>query len=116
MKICRSDGNGSFSAYFAQNSNSFDFVTTFQLRNKPYRAMLIKDNDGDWGICTAAWLGMKAGTPGIPASRGRRGIPGVPGKPGYFKMYFFNLRLVNHHISVFKVPLLIEFYVFSFQD
>ncbi|XP_059096680.1 uncharacterized protein LOC131891171 [Tigriopus californicus] len=71
------------------------------LRNKPYRAMLIKDNDGDWGICTAAWLGMKAGTPGIPASRGRRGVPGVPGKPGYFKMYFFNLRTKEHKSIVF---------------
>eukprot|EP00095_Tigriopus_kingsejongensis_P000673 maker-scaffold340_size202118-snap-gene-0.21 protein:Tk00673 transcript:maker-scaffold340_size202118-snap-gene-0.21-mRNA-1 annotation:"hypothetical protein LOTGIDRAFT_153725" len=64
---------------------------TDEIRNKPYRAMLIKDNDGDWGICTAAWLGMKPGTPGIPASRGRRGVPGVAGKPGYFKMYFLNL-------------------------
>ena len=28
--------------------------------------MLIKDNDGDWGMCVAVWRGMKKGTPGIP--------------------------------------------------
>lgn len=31
-----------------------------------WRAMLIKDNEGDWGMCVAVWRGMKKGTPGIP--------------------------------------------------
>ena len=31
-----------------------------------WRGMLIKDNEGDWGICVAAWRGMKKGKPGIP--------------------------------------------------
>ena len=31
-----------------------------------WRAMLIKDNEGDWGMCVAVWRGMKKGTPGVP--------------------------------------------------
>ena len=78
--------------------------------------MIIKDNQGDWAICSAAWLGMVPGKPGIPGKPGVKGIkgvsgtrtraavkgvkgtkgvkgkPGVPGKPGYFKMWFLNLR------------------------
>ena len=34
--------------------------------DKSWRAMLIKDNEGDWGVCVAVWRGMKKGTPGIP--------------------------------------------------
>ena len=34
--------------------------------DKSWRAMLIKDNEGDWGICVAVWRGMKKGTPGVP--------------------------------------------------
>ena len=44
--------------------------------------MLIKDNLGDWGVVTAAWMGMKAGVPGIPGSKYRSPKPGVPGSPG----------------------------------
>ena len=57
--------------------------------------MLIKDHEGDWGICTAAWLGMQAGRAGIPGTRYSKPKPGVPGKPGYFKMFFLNLRFEN---------------------
>ena len=28
--------------------------------------MLIKDNEGDWGVCVAVWRGMKKGVPGVP--------------------------------------------------
>ena len=31
-----------------------------------WRGMIIKDNEGDWGICVAAWRGMKKGKAGIP--------------------------------------------------
>ena len=34
--------------------------------DKSWRAMLIKDNEGDWGVCVAVWRGMKKGTPGVP--------------------------------------------------
>ena len=34
--------------------------------DKSWRAMIIKDNEGDWGICVAVWRGMKKGTPGVP--------------------------------------------------
>ena len=47
--------------------------------NMPWRAMLIKDNTGDWGICAAAWKGMTAGKPGVPGRPGKRGKPGVAG-------------------------------------
>ena len=33
-----------------------------------WRGMIIKDNEGDWGICVAAWRGMKKGKPGIPGN------------------------------------------------
>ena len=36
--------------------------------DKSWRAMLIKDNEGDWGICVAVWRGMKKGTPGVPGN------------------------------------------------
>jgi hypothetical protein len=31
-----------------------------------WRGMIIKDNDGDWGICVATWRGMTKGKPGVP--------------------------------------------------
>ena len=30
--------------------------------------MLIKDNEGDWGVAVAAWRGMKKGQPGVPGN------------------------------------------------
>ena len=33
---------------------------------KRERAMLIKDSDGDWGICIACWEGLKKGVAGVP--------------------------------------------------
>ncbi len=56
--------------------------------------MLIKDNDGDWGLCYAAWLGMSTGRPGKPGTRYDRPVPGIKGKPGYCKLIFKNLRFV----------------------
>ena len=37
-----------------------------------WRGMLIKDNQGDWGICVAVWRGMKKGVPGVPGKWIRR--------------------------------------------
>ena len=39
----------------------------FQVMNndKSWRGMLIKDNEGDWGVCVAVWRGMKKGVPGV---------------------------------------------------
>ena len=34
--------------------------------DKSWRGMLLKDNDGDWGVAVAAWRGMKKGQAGIP--------------------------------------------------
>ena len=34
--------------------------------DKSWRGMLLKDNDGDWGVAVAAWRGMKKGQPGVP--------------------------------------------------
>ena len=33
--------------------------------DKSWRGMLIKDNEGDWGVAVAAWRGMKKGEPGV---------------------------------------------------
>ena len=57
-----------------------------------WRGMLIKDNEGDWGICVATWRGMKSGKPGVPGTKGHPGTPGVKGNPGHFAMKFVNLR------------------------
>ena len=37
--------------------------------DKSWRGMLLKDNEGDWGVAVAAWRGMKKGQPGIPGNR-----------------------------------------------
>ena len=63
-----------------------------QFLTKPWRAMLIKDNDGDWAVLSAAWMGMRPGVPGVPGSRYKSPKPGKPGSPGYFKMHYLNLR------------------------
>ena len=34
--------------------------------DKSWRGMLLKDNEGDWGVAVAAWRGMKKGQPGVP--------------------------------------------------
>ena len=61
----------------------------------PWRAMLIKDNEGDFGICVAGWVGMRRGVPGVAGTSKTRGVPGKPGDHGHFKMVFFNLRTGN---------------------
>ena len=58
----------------------------------PWRAMIIKDNEGDFGICVGAWKGVKKGVPGVKGSGNRKGIAGTPGYPGHFKMLYYNLR------------------------
>ena len=40
----------------------------------PWRAMLLKDNDGDVGICLAQWEGFKTGRPGVSGTRDNPGI------------------------------------------
>ena len=67
-----------------------------------WRAMIIKDNEGDFGICVGAWKGVKKGVPGVKGSANRKGIPGIPGNPGHFQMLYYNLRtkkLVSTRIS-----------------
>ena len=36
--------------------------------DKSWRGMLLKDNEGDWGVAVAAWRGMKKGQAGVPGS------------------------------------------------
>ena len=64
-----------------------------------WRGMIIKDNEGDWGICVAAWRGMKKGKPGVAGTKGKKGTPGVRGNPGHFAMKFINLRNRNRKPS-----------------
>ncbi|XP_033752024.1 uncharacterized protein LOC117335877 [Pecten maximus] len=47
--------------------------------SKGERAILIKNNKGDWAIVVASWTGRKRGVPG---TRGKRGIPGSQGHLG----------------------------------
>ena len=68
----------------------------------PWRAMLIKDNDGDFGICVAGWVGMRRGVPGVPGTSKTRGVPGKPGDHGHFKMVFLNLR--TDEAEVIRLP------------
>ena len=42
-----------------------------QTLGKPWRAMILKDNDGDVGIALASWEGAVAGKPGV------KGVPGI---------------------------------------
>ena len=55
----------------------------------PWRAMIIKDNEGDFGICVGAWKGLTNGVTGV---EGTKQIEVTPGLPGYFSMIFYNLR------------------------
>lgn len=49
-----------------------------------WRAMLIKDNEGDWGLCVATWRGMKKGTPGVPGKIPEKGLYPIIGHvPNY---------------------------------
>ena len=68
----------------------------------PWRAMIIKDEIGDWGICVAGWIGMRPGKPGIRGTRNRRGVRGIPGDPGRFEMIFISLR--NSCIHTVTLP------------
>ena len=61
----------------------------FKFEYSSWRAMVIKDNSGDWGICTAAWKGL---------------TPGVPGRPGKFLTVGF---LISHIMS--KKPTNLEY-------
>ena len=54
---------------FCRNSQNFVIaILLFQVmkNDKSWRGMLLKDNEGDWGVAVAAWRGMKKGQPGIP--------------------------------------------------
>ena len=42
------------------------FLLQVMKNDKSWRGMLLKDNDGDWGVAVAAWRGMKKGQPGVP--------------------------------------------------
>ena len=33
-------------------------------KDQAWRAMLIKDSEGDWGVLKATWTGMRSGVPG----------------------------------------------------
>ncbi|XP_069133154.1 uncharacterized protein [Argopecten irradians] len=47
--------------------------------SKGERAVLIKNNKGDWGVVVASWTGLKRGVSG---TKGKRGTPGSQGHLG----------------------------------
>ena len=48
--------------------------------DKSWRGMLLKDNEGDWGVAVAAWRGLKKGQAGVPGKGPRKKNPGIRGK------------------------------------
>ena len=46
----------------------YDIMCQVMKNDKSWRGMLLKDNEGDWGVAVAAWRGMKKGQPGIPGN------------------------------------------------
>jgi len=49
----------------------YDRIKNIMLDSKKgERAMLIKDNNGDWGMCVGGWEGVTKGVPGIPGVKG----------------------------------------------
>ena len=55
-----------------QNHEILSFISQDNL-NEPWRAMIIKDNDGDFSIVLARWVGLREGVPGVPGVRGVHG-------------------------------------------
>ena len=56
--------------YLSQTNSTFQ-----ETQNSSWRAMIIKDQIGDWAICSASWVGMKKG--GVRIGRYyQRGNPG----------------------------------------
>ncbi|KAJ8299322.1 hypothetical protein KUTeg_023382 [Tegillarca granosa] len=53
------------------------------------RAVLIKNNKGDWGIMTGRWTGVCKGVPGVKGTKHTKGKPGKPGNPGYLHVKLF---------------------------
>ena len=62
----------------------FEDLTNAMETEHNWRAMLIKDNLGDWAICLGDWFGMQRGI-----SNGRRS---VRGNPGFFRVTISFLR------------------------
>ena len=55
--------------------------------------MLIKDNSGDWGVCTAAWKGLTTGIPGKPGKYIRYRV-------GQLKMYWPRIYMNTESIDI----------------
>ena len=62
----------------------FEDLTNAMETEHNWRAMLIKDNLGDWAICLGEWFGMQRGI-----SNGRHS---VRGNPGFFRVTISFLR------------------------
>jgi len=76
-----------------------DSIGTMQLDEEfqgvPCRAMIIKDNKGDVGICIAAWTGVKE-------KKINKDRPIQPEDHGYFVMVYHNLR--SGKVEKIKLP------------
>ncbi|KAL3852861.1 hypothetical protein ACJMK2_016470 [Sinanodonta woodiana] len=55
------------------------------------RAVIIKNNAGDWGICVGRWAGFRKGIPVIAGRRGQQGRRGTRGLPGTLKVSFYKM-------------------------
>jgi len=90
-------------------------LTPDVMKNKrSWRAMLMKDSQGDWGMAIACWRGMRQ------AKRAVRGKtmsnPRVKGKPGYFSMKFVNLRHQDRKSEIIKLPIRTDKFKFEINN
>ncbi|XP_045164314.2 uncharacterized protein LOC123528567 [Mercenaria mercenaria] len=72
------------------------------------RAVLIKNNNGDWGIVCGKWTGLRKG---VPPTRDRRGIPGCPGTLR-IKLY----KMATGQLIQTELPYLQKQYKFSIDS
>jgi len=79
-------------------------LTPDVMKNKRnWRAMLLKDSEGDWGMAVACWRGMRQARQAVKS--GIKSNPRVKGKPGYFMMKFVNLRHPERKSDIIKLPI-----------
>ncbi|KAK3585930.1 hypothetical protein CHS0354_038470 [Potamilus streckersoni] len=55
------------------------------------RAVIIKNNSGDWGICVGRWTGLRKSILVIPGQRGQHGRRRAHDSPGTLKVSFYKM-------------------------
>ncbi|XP_062595777.1 uncharacterized protein LOC134257152 [Saccostrea cucullata] len=58
---------------------------------KGERAMIIKNNEGDWAILVGRWTGVRKGVPGRRATKHQTGRAPIRGSPGHLEVTMYRL-------------------------